>query len=137
MEEKAKGKYERVSEEQYDDFLKALGVNFMLRKAATVSTPVMEVSELGGVWSIKTSTSLKAMELKFKVGEAFDETTADGREVSAIVTLEGNKFISEQTAKKAGQKSTKTVREFTGSECIVTMTIIGSDVVCVQKFKKL
>ena len=137
MEEKAKGKYERVSEEQYDDFLKALGVNFMLRKAATVSTPVMEVSELGGVWSIKTSTSLKAMELKFKVGEAFDETTPDGREVSAMVTLEGNKFISEQTAKKSGQKSTKTVREFTGSECIVTMTIIGSDIVCVQKFKKL
>ena len=137
MEEKAKGKYERVSEEQYDDFLKALGVNFMLRKAATVSTPVMEVSELGGVWSIKTSTSLKAMELKFKLGEAFDETTPDGREVSAMVTLEGNKFISEQTAKKSGQKSTKTVREFTGSECIVTMTIIGSDIVCVQKFKKL
>lgn len=137
MEEKAKGKYERVSEEQYDDFLKALGVNFMLRKAATVSTPVMEVSELGGVWSIKTSTSLKAMELKFKIGEAFDETTPDGREVSAMVTLEGNKFISEQTAKKSGQKSTKTVREFTGSECIVTMTIIGSDIVCVQKFKKL
>ena len=137
MEEKAKGKYERVSEEQYDDFLKALGVNFMLRKAATVSTPVMEVSELGGVWSIKTSTSLKAMELKFKIGEAFDETTPDGREVSAMVTLEGNKFISEQTAKKSGQKSTKTVREFTGSECIVTMTIIGSDLVCVQKFKKL
>ena len=137
MEEKAKGKYERVSEEQYDDFLKALGVNFMLRKAATVSTPVMEVSELGGVWSIKTSTSLKAMELKFKIGEAFDETTPDGREVSAMVTLEGNKFISEQTAKKSGQKSTKTVREFTGSECIVTMTIIGSDLICVQKFKKL
>ena len=137
MEEKAKGKYERVSEEQYDDFLKALGVNFMLRKAATVSTPVMEVSELGGVWSIKTSTSLKAMELNFKIGEVFDETTPDGREVSAMVTLEGNKFISEQTAKKSGQKSTKTVREFTGSECIVTMTIIGSDLVCVQKFKKL
>ena len=135
--EKAKGKYERVSEEQYDDFLKALGVNFMLRKAATVSTPVMEVSELGGVWSINTSTSLKAMELNFKIGEVFDETTPDGREVSAMVTLEGNKFISEQTAKKSGQKSTKTVREFTGSECIVTMTIIGSDHVCVQKFKKL
>ena len=137
MEASATGKYERVSEEKYDDFLKALGLNFMLRKAATVSTPVMEVSELGGVWSIKTSTSLKAMELKFKVGEAFDETTPDGREVSAIVTIDGNKFISEQTAKKSGQKSTKTIREFTGTECIVTMTIVGSDIVCVQKFKKL
>ena len=43
-------------------------MNFLLRKAATVSTPVMEVSEEGGVWTIKTSTSLKSMELKFKVG---------------------------------------------------------------------
>merc|ERR1712020_619550 len=137
MEALAKGKYERVSEDKYDDFLKALGVNFMLRKAATVSTPVMEVSELGGVWSIKTSTSLKAMELKFKDGEAFDETTPDGREVSALVTLEGNKFISIQTAKKTGQKSTRTIREFTGTECIVTMTIDGLDIVCKQKFKKL
>ena len=42
-------------------------MNFLLRKAATVSTPVMEVSEEGGVWTIKTSTSLKSMELKFKV----------------------------------------------------------------------
>ncbi len=45
----------------------ALDVNFLLRKAATVSTPVMEVSEEGGVWTIKTSTTLKSMELKFKV----------------------------------------------------------------------
>ena len=48
--------------------MQALDVNFLLRKAATVSTPVMEVSEEGGVWTIKTSTSLKSMELKFKVG---------------------------------------------------------------------
>ena len=137
MEASATGKYERMSEEKYDDFLKALGLNFMLRKAATVSTPVMEVSELGGVWSIKTSTSLKVIELKFKVGEAFDETTPDGREVSALVTIDGNKLISEQTAKKSGEKSTKTIREFTGTECIYTMTIVGSDIVCVQKFKKL
>ena len=62
-----KGKYERVSAENYEEFLKELDVNFLLRKAATVSTPVMEVSEEGGVWTIKTSTSLKSMELKFKV----------------------------------------------------------------------
>ena len=42
-------------------------MNLLLRKAATVSTPVMEVSEEGGVWTIKTSTTLKTMELKFKV----------------------------------------------------------------------
>merc|ERR1712013_977968 len=62
-----KGKYERTSADKYEELLKELDVNFLLRKAATVSTPVMEVTEEGGVWTIKTSTTLKTMELKFKV----------------------------------------------------------------------
>lgn len=45
--------------------------------------------------------------INFQVGEEFEETTADGREVTAKVVVDGNKFISEQKAKKAGQKSTK------------------------------
>ena len=39
----------------------------MLRKAATISTPVMEITNEGDTWTIKTSTTLKTMELKFKV----------------------------------------------------------------------
>ena len=39
----AKGKFERTSAENYDEMLKALDVNFLLRKAATASTPTMEV----------------------------------------------------------------------------------------------
>merc|ERR1712055_760013 len=133
-----KGKWERTSADQYEEFLKALDVSFMLRKAATVSTPVMEVSEEGGVWSILTSTTLKSMELKFKIGEEFDENTPDGREVTAIVTLEGNSFVSVQKAKKDGQKSTKVIREFVGDECISTSTVDGvADLVCVQKFKRI
>merc|ERR1711863_29798 len=89
-----KGKFERTSAEKYEEFLKALDVSFMLRKAATVSTPVMEVTEEGGVWTIKTSTTLKTMELKFKLGEEFDETTPDGREVTAIVNLEDGKIVT-------------------------------------------
>ena len=47
------------------------------------------------------------MELKFKLGEPFDETTPDGREVTAVCTLEDGKIVSVQKAKKEGQKSTK------------------------------
>ena len=68
---------------------------------------VCEISEDGGVWTIKTSTTLKTMELKFKLGEPFDETTPDGREVTAVCTLEDGKIVSVQKAKKEGQKSTK------------------------------
>ena len=42
-------------------------MNFLLRKAATVSTPTMEVTEADGTWTITTATTLKTMTLTFKV----------------------------------------------------------------------
>merc|ERR1712083_990116 len=54
-----KGKYNRTSAENYEELLKVLDVSFLLRKAATVSTPVLEITEEGGVWNIKTSTTSK------------------------------------------------------------------------------
>merc|ERR1712050_92358 len=134
-----KGTYERTSAENYEEMLKILDVNMLLRKAACASTPKMEVSEDGGVWTIKTSTTLKTMELKFKLGEEFDETTPDGREVSAVVNLEDGKIVTVQKAKREGQKSTKSVREMNGpDEMIYTMTVDGiDDLKCVQKFKRV
>ena len=44
--------------------------------------------------------------------EKFDETTPDGREVEAIVSLEDNKIVTVQKAKKSGQKSTKVRKRF-------------------------
>ena len=67
-----KGKYTRTSAEKYEEFLKEMNVSYLLRKAATISTPTLEVSESDGVWTIKTSTTLKTMELKFKVRETKD-----------------------------------------------------------------
>merc|ERR1739838_1235617 len=117
----------------------ALDVGMLLRKAATVSTPVMEITEADGTWNIKTSTMLKTMELKFKLGEEFDETTPDGREVSAKVVFEDGKIVTVQKAKKEGQKSTKSIREMNGAdEMIYTMTVDGmDDLKCVQKFKRV
>jgi len=131
------GKFERTSAEKYDEFLSALGVNFLLRKAATASTPIMEVTKEGDVYTIKTSTVLKSMELKFKLGEEFEETTPDGRDVTAIVTQDGNKFISVQTAKKEGAKSTKVVRDFSADKCVLTSEVVGDNLVSVQEFKRL
>merc|ERR1711981_1276989 len=136
--EKYLGKYDRTSADKYEEFLSELGVSWPLRKAATASSPVFEVTYDAGseTWLFKTSTMLKSMELKFKLGEEFDEKSPDGRDVTAKVTKEGDSFISIQNAKKAGEKSTKIVREFKGDEVIVTSEVIGSSVVCTQVFKK-
>merc|ERR1712018_21873 len=132
------GKYDRTSAEKYDEFLAELGVNFLLRKAATASTPRFEVTydTDSETWLFKTSTILKSMELKFKLGEEFDEKSPDGRDVRAVVTKEGDSFISIQNAKKEGEKSTKITREFKGDEVIQISQCIGSDLICTQVFKR-
>merc|ERR1712234_85366 len=117
------GKYTRVSEENYNEFLKALGVNFVLRKAATSSTPVME-----------TSTTMKSVELKFKLGVAFEEDTTDGRKCETTVTMEDNKLITTQKAIKKGEKDVKAVREFFDDKLIMTMTV--DDVTSTQVYKR-
>ena len=60
------GTYTQVSCEKYEEFLKALGVGFILRKAALASTPVMTISEEGGNWTMVTKTTVKSIELKFR-----------------------------------------------------------------------
>ena len=73
-----------------------------------------------------------------QLGEEFDETTVDGRDVRALVIVEEGKIISRQTAKKSGEKSLVTTRQL-GKEghLVYTLTIEGQDVVCVQTFKRI
>ena len=61
------GTFTRTEEKDYDKFLGKLGINFMLRKAATISTPSMEITESGGKWKMKTSTSLTSVVLEFEL----------------------------------------------------------------------
>ena len=74
-----------------------------------------------------------------KPGEEFEDTTVDGRTVTVLVTVEDGKIISEQTAQKSGEKSTRTTREFDeAGNLVYSLTIKGvQDLVCVQKFKRI
>ena len=84
--------------------MKALNIGFILRKAALASTPVMTISEAGGKWTMITKTTMKSVELNFRLGEEFEEDTTDGRKCKTTVTMEGNKLITNQKATKAGEK---------------------------------
>merc|ERR1711970_888097 len=128
------GNYTQISNEGYEDFLKALGVSFLLRKAAMASTPVMTITEAGGNWTMITKTSMKSIELKFRLGEEFEEDTTDGRRCKTTVTLEGNKMTTTQKATKKGEKDVVVVREFNDSGLTCTATCDG--VSTVQKFKR-
>jgi len=142
-----KGKYLMTSWENYADFLEKLGVPLLLRKLATMGTPIVEVTydEETEVWNVsRTSTlfyqliKLRSVDFKFKLNEEFDEVTPDKREVTSIVTVEGDTFKHVSKAKKEGVTGHTVITEFKGHECTRYMTIEKNpDCVGVMKFRRM
>merc|ERR1711875_147950 len=128
------GTYTQVSSEKYEEFLKALNVGFILRKAALASTPVMTITEDNGNWTMITKTTVKSIELRFRLGEEFEEDTTDGRHCKTTVTLEGNTMTTKQKATKAGDKDVTVVRVFDDAGITLTMSTDGAT--CTQKYKR-
>lgn len=84
----------------------------MTRKMGSTVSPVVELTEDNGLYTLKTTSTFKNSEIKFKLGEEFDEETVDGRKVKSVCTLEGNKLIQMQK----GEKQSTIEREFTAAE---------------------
>ncbi|XP_071862738.1 fatty acid binding protein isoform X1 [Bombus fervidus] len=121
--------YKLQSSENFDEFMKALGVGIMTRKMGSSVSPVIELTENNGVYTLKTTSAFKNSEIKFKLGEEFDEETADGRKVKCVCTLDGNKLIQVQK----GEKETTIEREFTPTEMKAIMKV--DDIVCTRVYK--
>ena len=75
----------------------------------------------------------------FQLGEEFQETTVDGRDVVVVVVMEKGRIVSRQTATRAGERSTLTTRQLDQEGRLVyTLTIEGSPhIVCVQIFRRI
>lgn len=81
-------------------------------------SPVVELTENDGEYTMKTTSPFKNSEIKFKLGEEFDEETPDGRKVKSTITLDGNKLHQVQK----GAKDTIIEREFTPTEMTAVST---------------
>lgn len=84
----------------------------MTRKMGSSVSPVVELTENDGTYTLKTTSPFKNTEIKFKLGEEFEEETADGRKVKTVCTLDGNKLMQVQK----GDKDTTIEREYTPTE---------------------
>ncbi|KAK8398747.1 hypothetical protein O3P69_004088 [Scylla paramamosain] len=72
---------------------------------------------------------------KFKLGEEFEETTADGRTVKSTITLDGNKLIHNQVGdKEKKEKDSVLTREFTDTEMLMECKV--DDIVCKRVYKR-
>ncbi len=71
----------QVDGENFDEYMKEIGVGWALRMVAKGLKPRLIISEAGDKWTLRSESSVKTVTYDFTPGVEFDETTADGRQV--------------------------------------------------------
>uniref|UniRef100_A0A3P9KVY6 Fatty acid binding protein 11b n=1 Tax=Oryzias latipes TaxID=8090 RepID=A0A3P9KVY6_ORYLA len=73
------------------------GMGFATRQMGNITKPNL-VIQVGadGLISMKAESTFKTTEIKFRLGEEFDETTVDGRNVKSTFTLDNGKLVQKQ-----------------------------------------
>ncbi|KAM4539434.1 fatty acid-binding protein, heart [Odontesthes bonariensis] len=125
------GTWNLKESEKFDEYMKELGVGFATRKVGNLTKPTTIISLDGDTVTVKTQSTIKNTELSFKLGEEFDETTADDRKVKSIVTVDGGKLVHIQ---RWDGKETSLVREVSGSN--LTLTLSMGNVVSIRRYEK-
>uniref|UniRef100_A0A8C8M409 Cytosolic fatty-acid binding proteins domain-containing protein n=1 Tax=Oncorhynchus tshawytscha TaxID=74940 RepID=A0A8C8M409_ONCTS len=122
------GTWKMRSSENFDELLKALGVNAMLRKVAgaAASKPHVEIRQNGEQFYIKTSTTVRTTEINFLIGQEFNEETVDGRKCKSLATWETeSKMYCRQTLLDGNGPRTFWTRELMGDELILAPSVLS------------
>ncbi|KAK3792512.1 hypothetical protein RRG08_016521 [Elysia crispata] len=126
----AKGTWEMEKSENFDEYMKAVGVGFAKRLIGNAAKPKQQISIENGKWTIITSTTVSKVTLEFELDKEFEETTADGRKVMSTCTVDGSKLVTIQK----GDLESVIVRDFTPDTFVMTLT--ANDVTCTRHYKK-
>ncbi|KAK5862373.1 hypothetical protein PBY51_017777 [Eleginops maclovinus] len=132
MVEQFVGTWTLLSSENFDEYMKAIGVGFATRQMGNMAKPNLVISvDDAGMVSMRSETTFKTTEIKFKLNEEFDETTADGRKTKTLITLENGKLVQQQTWE---DKNTTLAREVQDGK--LTAKCVMGDVVAVRIYEK-
>nr|ADO28068.1 fatty acid-binding protein heart [Ictalurus furcatus] len=132
MVDKFVGTWKMVSSDNFDEYMKALGVGFATRQVGNRTKPnsILNVDDQGLI-CMKSQSTFKTTEVKFKLNETFAETTADDRKTTTVVSLENGKLVQKQTW---DGKETTLERELIDGQLVATCKM--GDVVVVRTYVK-
>ncbi|XP_078504581.1 fatty acid-binding protein, brain-like [Lissotriton helveticus] len=125
------GTWKLVETVNFDEYMKVLGVAFATRQMGNVTKPSQIISKDGDKVKIRTESTFKTTEIIFKLGEEFNETTADDRNCKTVLKMDGAKLIHTQ---KWDGKETNFVREIKDGKMVMTLTF--GDVTAVRRYEK-
>jgi len=124
------GTWNLQSSENFDEYMKAVGVGAIMAKLGSTAKPTLIITVDGDKWLMKSETTFKTSKVEFQLGVEFDETTADDRKMKTTITLEGNKLIQDQK----GDIPSVITREVDGNKMLVTCK--AKDVVATRHYLK-
>ncbi|KAG5280293.1 hypothetical protein AALO_G00087370 [Alosa alosa] len=128
MAEKFVGTWKLVKSENFEDYLKELGVGFAKRQIACKVKPSMTISvDADGTINVQTERK----DMKFKLNEEFEVTTGDDRKTKNVVKLDNGVLVQRQT----WEGKEMTIERELVSDKLVTKLKIG-EVVAVRTFEK-
>jgi len=111
------GAWNLVDSDNFEAYMKAVGVGMVMAKLGSSAKPKLTVSVADdGTWTIKSETTFKTTKIDFKLGVEFQETTADDRKMMTTMTLNGNTLTQEQK----GETPSTIIREVDGDKMTVT-----------------
>ncbi|KAL7987791.1 hypothetical protein Chor_006710 [Crotalus horridus] len=109
-----------IDSQNFDEYMKALGIGFATRQVGNVTKPTVIISQEGGKMVIRTQSTFKNTEINFNLGEEFDEVTADDRNCKSVVSMDGDKLVHVQ---KWDGKETNFVREIKDGKMVMDFAI--------------
>merc|ERR1712002_1025315 len=131
------GKYQRVSSENGDKFLKALGLGLndeiIGEIFSIIFSTVINISHDGQVWTVKR-TSSKTETIQFREGESYQGNPFNGTAMPVVTTIQGNKMMTISEP----EESTKPVKSvMTFSDDGMVLKIHGETENWVIKYKRI
>ncbi|PAA74885.1 hypothetical protein BOX15_Mlig004561g1 [Macrostomum lignano] len=83
--EKFLGKWKSTKVENFDNFMKAMDVGFILRKAAAMATVYLDFQKADdGTWIIDWQLAFKKGQIRFQLGQEIDAVLPDDRSVRLV-----------------------------------------------------
>ncbi|XP_059113057.1 fatty acid-binding protein, liver [Peromyscus eremicus] len=111
------GKYQLQSQENFEPFMKAMGLPEDLIQKGKDIKGVSEIVHDGKHVKLTITYGTKVLHNEFTLGEEFELETMTGEKVKAVVNMEGdNKMVT-------SFKGMKSVTELNGDTIINTMTV--------------
>ncbi|XP_049767083.1 fatty acid-binding protein, muscle-like [Schistocerca cancellata] len=131
LEEFLGRRYKLVKSENFNEYMKAIGICCLMRMVANNVRPAMILTRAGHWFTITSLTGVFTTTTRFRLNDERYASTHDGRRVARVFTLEGSTL----TCVERGHKLVTTVFDFTAEELKMTITV--DDVVCTRIFEAI